>query len=338
MYKVKIPSGNFHLERQLPRECHYIWNNCEFIFDDTTSYDYFVTLDNLPKDTLCHVDRNHRLLFLGEPPFIRQYNKKFIQQYGHIYTCQEKKVLKGEAKKTFPILPWMIGISFKENSHTSINSLPFLTYDDFSSMEFNAKRKNKACLITSKKIITKGHRERVKFADYVLDHCSDIIDVYGNGYKSIPDKFDVLREYKYAIIIENCRYPDYWTEKLGDCFLGGCYPIYHGCPNIDQYFPHESFKIININERIKTLETIRKTVLSGAFEKSNKFLEQSKRLVLDKYNIFPQIVFEINKIENCQNHYKQLTNNIEIIHPLKLSLIDKIKMKLIRKYNLGINI
>ena len=240
MLRVYIPSGNFHIERQLPLVSNHIIGDCEFVFDEKEDYDYFVTIDNIETECICKVDKSHRLLFLGEPPYVKQYNKGFIEQYGHVFSCQEKRIKSGLSVRHFPLLAWMIGVSLKENSHSSISNLPFLTYDDFVCIPESNKRLNKCCLITSNKKMTKGHRERVCFADYVLKHNSDIIDVYGNGYNSIPDKLDVLRKYKYAIVVENCQYQDYWTEKIGDCYLAECYPIYHGCPNIEDYFPQGS--------------------------------------------------------------------------------------------------
>jgi hypothetical protein len=37
-------------------------------------------------------------------------------------------------------------------------------------------------------------------------------------------------------VIENDRAPNYFTEKLIDCFALGTIPIYWGCPNIGDFF------------------------------------------------------------------------------------------------------
>lgn len=336
MYKVKIPSGNFHIERQLPISYGCIWGNCEFVFDDAQDYDYYVTLDSLNDVTLCNVDKQHRLLFLGEPPYIKQYNQQYLNQFGHVFTCNEALIRKGWAHKLFPLLPWMLGMSFQNNSHKTESGAPYMTYDDFKTLKVEEKRLNKCCLITSNKKFTSGHRDRVRFADYVLEHCSDIIDVYGNGYNPIPDKFDVLRRYKYAIVIENCRYPDYWTEKLGDCYMAGGYPLYHGCLNINEYYDSKSYTLIDVRNIEATIDLIRSVLASDVYEQNVKYIEQSKQSVLNIYNIFPQIDKVVTDLEMSCSTIKTCNNANEVLYPLKWTFYDKIKMELVRNYNIKI--
>lgn len=323
MHKVFIPSGPFHIERQIPKANNKVVGNCEFIFDENEDYDYFVTLDGLSKEITCKVDKAHRLLFLGEPPYVKQYNDAFLNQYGHVFSCQKRKIERGQANRHFPLLPWMLGISLKENSHSTLSGRPFLTYDDFKNMTNETERLNKCCLITSNKKMTKGHRDRVRFADYILKHHFDVIDIYGNGYKSIPDKFDILRKYKYAIVIENCQYQDYWTEKIGDCFLAGCYPIYHGCPNIDKYFPEKSFTIIDVRKMDTSILRIREILDSDTFETVNQEMQNAKKFVLEDYNIFFQLSRIIDSIDSSV-----YSGKASILSPLHYSLMDKIRNKI----------
>ena len=52
-----------------------------------------------------------------------------------------------------------------------------------------------------------------------------------------PTSQDILMDdYRYNFCIENFK-RDYWfTEKLIDCFVTGCVPIYWGCPSIGDFF------------------------------------------------------------------------------------------------------
>ena len=47
------------------------------------------------------------------------------------------------------------------------------------------------------------------------------------------------------MIIENAQEPDYFTEKLLDCFICGTIPIYWGAPNISHYFNVDGMVICN---------------------------------------------------------------------------------------------
>lgn len=54
-------------------------------------------------------------------------------------------------------------------------------------------------------------------------------------------KRKVMSEFKFAICFENCIFPGYVTEKIFDCFLAGCIPVYFGAPDITDFIPKESF-------------------------------------------------------------------------------------------------
>ena len=307
------------------------WGDCEFVFSGDEEYDYLVTIDSLPYIIESKVDKNHRLLFLGEPPYVKLYNSNFFGQFGHIYGCNESLIKKGVIKKSHPVLPWMLGCKLKAGTHKCISGST-LSYADFSSLTISSiNRKNKACLITSRKVMTAGHRRRVCFADYVLEHHSDIIDVYGNGYQSIPDKFEVMSQYKYSIIIENCSYPNYWTEKISDCYLAGCYPLYYGCTNIEEFFEKEAFTIIDIEKKEQTIQTLMKCIKENCFENKVSAIINSRKAVLDHYNMFSVISHIIEKLDS-DNEKSDIVN--DTLSPLKYGIWDKIKNRLAKKFEI----
>ncbi|MSU54831.1 MAG: hypothetical protein EXS48_03320, partial [Candidatus Staskawiczbacteria bacterium] len=63
------------------------------------------------------------------------------------------------------------------------------------------------------------------------------------SYKgSVTSKKDTYQKYKFAICYENVEgFTGYITEKIMDCFLGGCVPIYLGAPNIGEHIPENTF-------------------------------------------------------------------------------------------------
>ena len=114
----------------------------------------------------------------------------------------------------------------------------------------NIWTKNKSCsLILSNKKITSGHRLRHRIAEKVTK-----VDVYGGQYQFLSftstrpfaldntpchlsnQKYRALKDYRFSIVIENCKEDYYFTEKLIDCFLSGTIPIYYGCPSIGNFF------------------------------------------------------------------------------------------------------
>jgi hypothetical protein len=73
----------------------------------------------------------------------------------------------------------------------------------------------------------------------MVEACGRRMDVYGRGYKEIPDKLAGLADYRYSVTIENCRTDSYFTEKLLDCFLCGTVPIYWGFGKVAEFFDED---------------------------------------------------------------------------------------------------
>ena len=66
---------------------------------------------------------------------------------------------------------------------------------------------------------------------------------YHHSYRGkIVDKRETLLQYRFAISYENSRDAvGYITEKMFDCFLSGCVPIYWGARNVETHIPKECF-------------------------------------------------------------------------------------------------
>jgi hypothetical protein len=93
-----------------------------------------------------------------------------------------------------------------------------------------------------------------------IQNTSTGIDFFGwgspNGF--IENKLVALKNYMFHLTIENIKAPHYFTEKLIDCLLTGCVPIYYGAPNIEKYFNTKGFIIFNsyedlLNLKLKTI-------------------------------------------------------------------------------------
>lgn len=87
-------------------------------------------------------------------------------------------------------------------------------------------------IIASGKRDTVGHRLRHE----IIDMHRDRMDLYGYGYKPIESKTEGLLPYRFSVIIENEKYPMFFSEKLVDCMLCRTIPIYWGASRVSEIF------------------------------------------------------------------------------------------------------
>ncbi len=97
------------------------------------------------------------------------------------------------------------------------------------------KKSKPMSLIASGKRGLLGQRMRHETVAWIIKNKLDV-EVMGRAFKPFDKKEDGLAPYRYSVIIENCREPDHFSEKLIDCLLCNTIPIYWGCPNVDRYF------------------------------------------------------------------------------------------------------
>ena len=97
-----------------------------------------------------------------------------------------------------------------------------------------------------------------------------------------------LESFHFSMAIENSREDNYFSEKLTDCFLMDTMPIYYGCPNIKDFFPEDSIRIIE-PQHIEDDCYLQEVIFRPISERESNALEESKMLVLDKFSIWATI-------------------------------------------------
>jgi hypothetical protein len=269
-----------------------IWGNCEFIQDPKLKEcDYWFIYENLnePETVLC--PRSNVFFITGEPPEVRRYNPFFLRQFSRVLTAQPV-ILHHDVVHTQTGLPWFVGLRYikAERRWDQHNSRP---YDVLKSLKTVKKTKGMS-VITSDKVAIKGHRKRLEFVQKLDKRFGNEIDIFITSKVELEDKWDAIAPYRYHISIENTVCPDFWTEKLADAYLGLAYPVYHGCPNLERYFPSESFSRIDINDIDGSFRTIESLLRTDNYMERLPALQGAKDLVLDKYNIFALMAEQCN--------------------------------------------
>jgi hypothetical protein len=132
-------------------------------------------------------------------------------------------------------------------------------------------------IISSEKAFLFGHKLRHE----IIKIYGNKLDVYGRGYTPVPSKVSVHKDYFYSVVIENCK-RDYWfTEKLIDCLIMGCIPIYWGCPSIADVFDINGFIIVDTIEDVgAALNSISVDLYLDKFKSVSANQELAKKYVL----------------------------------------------------------
>ena len=266
------------LFRQTPGYSGF-WDGIQFTEDSVEDCDYVVVLNRSLQDVTLRCPPENVWALIQEPP-----NEffKFLHRghpgYARVY-MQDEQLSGPQFILSQPALPWHICRS----------------YDQLLRAPFPTKSREISC-ITSNAMAFEGHRRRLRFIETIKAWLD--FDLYGRGFHPVADKWDALAPYRYTIVIENFRNSYYWSEKIADSLLAGTIPFYYGCTRIHDYFPPEVVVPIDIEHPAVAAATIQKTVASNLWYSSRDALENSRNLILHRYQIFPFLSEEIKKNES----------------------------------------
>ncbi len=293
MLKIKFsyPHPQWPIFRQSPAS-KGVWDDCEFHLNtvDNQKYDYWVIFGGLLDYEDANCAPENTLFLTAEASSVQPNKDNFLSQFAHIITCQ-RQLSHPSISYFHQGHPWFVGKN----------------YDELIQPSFPVKSKE-ICVITSSKAFTEGHRKRLDFVMKLKEHYGDRMDLYGRGIRDFEDKWDVLKDYKYSIAIENFVCDDWLTEKLYDCFLSGTFPFYYGCPNVEKYFNKNSYEPIDINDLEKSIRTLDTILANDNFYKNAvPYLHESKIKYLNEYNIFPLVANFVKQKINTNAQIKQMT-------------------------------
>ena len=251
------------------------------------AFDYVAAYDGIPYDLTLECPADSTLLITGEPPSIKAYDARFAAQFHTVLTCHTD-LAHPRKLYSYQAHPWYVGVN------RSGGARPAKTIDDFLAAPATPKTKL-ISVIASDKAITAGHRHRKALVAKLRAHFGDQLDVFGRGIRDVGDKMDAILPYKYHVALENSEFYDYWTEKISDPYLCRTLPVYWGCPNLDRYFPEQSFLRISIYEPDTAVGIIDRAIAASAFENATAALEESRRRILTEYNMFALLSRLCNK-------------------------------------------
>lgn len=249
-----------------------VWEGIHFTIEDVEECDALVVLNNRMKHAVHARCPEGRIWALMQEPYAKGFTDWMVEgheAFDRVYTnylpSSDQKYITSQ-----PALPWHVNRTFDELAGCAV-----------------PEKKRPLSWIVGNCHDLPGHMKRGVFlraiqADKTLD-----IDLYGRAVHFIEDKWDGLAPYRYSIAAENTSWPDYWTEKIADCFLTWTVPFYHGCGNLEKYFPADSFIRIDIEKPEEAIGIIKRCLQEDEWSRRLPALEEARRRVLYEYQIFP---------------------------------------------------
>lgn len=256
----------------------------EFVYDPScTDYDWLIVYDEMPSGNVgtfkngCEelkCPKECTILATTEPISIKRYSGAYTRQFGHLLTNRPNEA---EKHPNYHLgrgyYFWFIGRDYRE----------------YDNLVLPPKEKLISVISSSKKMRHTKHEARFNLAECLTKSIPEM-DWFGRGVKSFDKKYEVLEPYKYHVTIENHIGAHHWSEKLADAFLAECLPFYAGDPVADEIFPKESFIPIPIDDPKAAAEIIKEAIANDEYEKRRDAVLEAKRLILEKYNFWAQVI------------------------------------------------
>ena len=306
LYVSDSPENAANILRQTPRG-KGIWKDHQFYINEGDEpYDHLIVFANYSRIIHTSVPKERRIFIAGEPPQMKHYPDSFLAQFGTVISSHES-IKHSHAHLEQQGYTWFAGIQFENSDKQTVTR----TYDDYQA-EAPIQKTKTLSVVCSNKSSKSGHKKRFEFVQKLKEALGDELDLYGKGQNPIANKSDAIRPYQYHITIENGSAPHYWSEKLADCYLDEAYPFYAGCPEIGEYFPDESYTLIDLDDVEGTIEKIRQAIKEGRHLKSQPAIREAKRRVLEEYNMFNLIVGHVETLKT-----NTITRTTEKLYPRK---------------------
>jgi hypothetical protein len=264
------------------------WGKCSFIFNALEqNYDWLVVIDDIShiiphRIELLQCPKENTILVTTEPSSITRYGRAFAKQFHYLITNQDAKILPHpNAIRSQTGNVWFYGKD----------------YNEIMGVTHPTKTKKLSTVCSNKQQGHTMHKLRYAFTAMMEKEIPEL-ERYGRGFKWIEKKAEALDDYEFHVAIENHIEDNVWTEKLADAFLGFTVPIYHGCPNVYDYFPKESLIQIDINDMPGSIQKIKNIIAKeGEYERRLDAVKEARRRVLEEYNLLAMISKIVEKAE-----------------------------------------
>lgn len=311
--KLSFPPEKWNIEKHSPSgSC--VWGDYEFFMNqEIDECDFWLVCGNIiPEKEKTIVPKKNVIFETSESADIVNYNKKFLSQFSFVNSFR-KDLNHPNLINSVPVIPWFVKMNF----------------DELLKVQDTPKTKQMSLLASNKKISI-NHLKRLNFVKKIGKYFGNEIDIFGAGFtEHVYDKNSTLDPYKYSVILETIEVPEYFSEKLGDCFLSQTFPIYHGCSNLDKYFDSKSYLRIhmhNLEDSVKSIKTVLES--ENLYEERLDVLIEAKNKYLNNYSMFPVMANILDRVSELNKNQQGKKELVEITQFDPHNIFDRISNRL----------
>jgi hypothetical protein len=232
--------------------------------------DWLVVFDEPPRDVATTVPRARRIVMITEPPEIKSYRHRYLEQFGVAITPMPLRGFSGTVIRSHSALTWFYGTEDLDG----LRQLP------------PGPKINAVSVVITRKTKTAQHRARLRFVEQLKRRLGDRLQIYGAGFHLIENKRQAIDPVKYHLALENNVHEHFWTEKIADTYLGWSLPLYSGCPNMADYVPAESFLRLELGDLPRSMDVVERCLDEDPYESRLGAITTARNRLLDEHNVF----------------------------------------------------
>jgi Glycosyltransferase family 10 (fucosyltransferase) C-term len=238
--------------------------------EDLPEPDWLVIFDEPPPGFVTRVPRARRIVILTEPPEIKPYRRRFLEQFGVAIAPMRISGYSGTVIRSHAALPWFYGTE---------------TLEELRQMPPPPKI-NAVSVVITRKTKTPLHRARLRFVEQLQRRLGDRLQVHGVGFHIVENKREAIDPVKYHLALENNIHENFWTEKIADAYLGWSLPLYSGCPNMADYVPADAFLRLELSDLAHSIDVVERCLDDDPYESRFAAITVARNRLLDEHNIF----------------------------------------------------
>jgi GR25 family glycosyltransferase involved in LPS biosynthesis len=279
---------------------NYSWNNIQITWEDD-DIDYYVIINKPQADAKFIPEKT--IIFHMEPWCSGPEQNWGVKTWGEWANPDPAKFLQVRSHDTFLNTGfWQLNMNYSQLSQNLLGKKEPSLGNIISS-------------VCSSKYFDPGHKKRIDFMKFIESKLSPDVQLhifnednqhgftsYKGKARAFIDKQRGILPYKYYFMCENNAEYNFITEKLWEPILCESLCFYWGCPNVSDYINPLAYVQLDMNDFEGSYQIMKEAVQKNLWLERLPYIQEAKRLILNKYAFFPVLEEVLTPKKICFIH------------------------------------